>query len=80
MLLLMIRIIITFFKLKVDNSKVEQKDERSFPQSTKPYQSETILIHCTRSTDKNMYKISQKPKSKSLNRYPPLSNCKPKAN
>ena len=32
-------------KIYIDNSKVEEKDERSFPQSTKPDQSKTILLY-----------------------------------
>ena len=62
-------------------SKVEEMDERPLPQSTKPDQSKTILLHCTRrTTDKSMYKIFQKPKPNFLKRYPPLSNYKSKAN
>ena len=68
-------------KIYIDNNKVEEKDEKFFPQSTKPDQSKTIFLHCTRrSIDKSMYKICQKPKSNSLKCYPPLSNYKMKAN
>ena len=68
-------------KIYIDNSKVEEKDERSFPQSTKLDQSKTKLFHCTRrSTDISMYNISQKPKSNSLKHYLPLSNYQLKAN
>ena len=62
-------------------SKVEEMDERPLPQSTKPDQSKTILLHCTRRTsDKSMCKIFQKPKPNFLKRYPPLLNYKSKAN
>ena len=68
-------------KIDIDNSTVEEKDERSYSQSTKSDQSKAILLYCTRrSIEKGMYKISQKPKSYSLKCYPPLSNYKLKAN
>ena len=56
-------------KIYIDNSKVEEKDERSLPQSTKPDQSKVILHCMRRSIDKSMYKISPKPKSNSLKNY-----------
>ena len=55
-----------YHKIYIDNSKVQEKDERSFPQSIKPNQSKTILHYKRIITDEDMYKISQKPESNSL--------------
>ena len=49
----------------IDNNKVEGKDERSFPQSTRLDQSKSILLHCIRrNTNKSIYKISQETNTK----------------
>ena len=53
-------------KIYIDNSKVQEKDERSFPQSIKPNQSKTILHYKRIITAEGMYKISQKPESNLL--------------
>ena len=48
--------------------KVQDKDERSFPQNTKSYQSKTRHLHSTRRTIHiGIHKISQKPESTPLN-------------
>ena len=43
----------------IDNSKVQEKNERFFPQNTKPDQSKTILHYIMITTKEDMYKISQ---------------------
>ena len=48
--------------------KVQDKDERFFPQNTKSYQSKTRHLHSTRRTIHiGIHKISQKPESTPLN-------------
>ena len=60
-------------KIYIDNSKVQGKDERSFPQNTKPNQIKTRFLHYTRkTTNKGMNKISQEPKSNCLNDIHPF--------
>ena len=43
-------------EIDIDNSEVQDNDERSFPQNTEPDQSKTILLHYTTiSTNEDMY-------------------------
>ena len=52
-------------EIDIDNSEVQDNDERSFPQNTEPDQSKTILLHYTTiTTNEDMYKISQETKFK----------------
>ena len=54
-----------YIYIYIDNSSVQHQDVRSFSQNLKPDQSRTILLHCKRiSTNKGMYKTSQKAKTK----------------